>query len=97
MNMTTKPQIAGKTMTPPPPSVRRVKPSPEEDAPAANRLLTQREVAKQLGITVQTLAKWHRAGKGPICIQLARNLTRYNAEDVRAFVEGLRSAGQTSK
>jgi predicted DNA-binding transcriptional regulator AlpA len=95
MNLTAKPPIGGKT-TPPPPPVHRVKSSSEKDAPVADRLLTPREVARKLGIGMQTLAKWHRAGKGPIYIELARNVTRYNAEDVKTFIEGLRSAGPAS-
>ncbi len=94
MNSTTLPRIAERT-TPSSHTARPIKSYSEDGAPSAGRLLTQRDVAKQLGISIQTLAKWYRAGKGPIRIQLARNVTRYNSDDVAAYVEQLRMSAPT--
>jgi len=55
------------------------------------RLLSPREVAKILGTSRSTLARWRREGKGPKYLKLGEGMfaaVRYRGSDVRAFIEG---------
>ncbi len=92
MTQTNTPTISNRAPLAAPIPVRTARPAAEESAPAPGRLLTERDVAKHLGVTLSTLAKWHRAGKGPTRIQLARNVTRYTMEDVKIYLEKVRTA-----
>ncbi|MGE4480836.1 helix-turn-helix transcriptional regulator [Acidocella sp.] len=92
MTQTTTHAIANRAPLAAPLPARTARAAAEESAPAPGRLLTERDVAKHLGVTLPTLAKWHRAGKGPTRIQLARNVTRYIMEDVKVYLEKLRTA-----
>ena len=47
--------------------------------------LTEREVAKQLGLSVATLRAWRHRGKGPRFLRLGRSV-RYLPSDVDEFV-----------
>ncbi len=87
--------LANRAPSQPLPPARTAKPAAEESAPATDRLLTQRDVARLLGVTIQTLAKWRRTGKGPACVPLARNVARYNADDIKSYIEELRASAST--
>lgn len=48
-------------------------------------LLTEREVAKKLRLSVAALHKWRREGRGPAWVKLERAV-RYPATDLQAFI-----------
>lgn len=48
-------------------------------------LLTEREVAKDLGVSVQLLRKWRSDGSGPVYSKFGR-LVRYDPSDLKEFV-----------
>lgn len=53
-------------------------------------LQTANQVAVQLTITIDTLARWRRLGKGPKFLKFGRGrsaVVRYRPEDVDAFVK----------
>jgi predicted site-specific integrase-resolvase len=58
------------------------------DARFETLAVDQRTAAEMLGVSVSTLRRWHREGRGPRVVRLSR-LTRYRPEDLRRF---LRSA-----
>jgi predicted DNA-binding transcriptional regulator AlpA len=45
-------------------------------------LITIEELSEYLKISVKTLKKWKKEGKGPRAIQLSRNITRYDMNEV---------------
>jgi predicted DNA-binding transcriptional regulator AlpA len=97
MVQTTTPTISNRGSSPNPSTARVAKPVTEEAAPLTGRLLTARDVARHLGVSLPTLIKWHSAGKGPARIELARNVNRYTMEEVKAFVDKMRAEAPTSK
>lgn len=61
------------------------------------RLLTAREVAGQLGLSVETVLRWARQGRIP-AVYLSNRAIRFQEADVDAFIasrtfEPLRDAG----
>lgn len=60
-----------------------------------SQLLTAKEVAAQLSVTVNTLAIWRHRGKGPRWTTLGTRIIRYRASDVESFIkEGMASASE---
>jgi excisionase family DNA binding protein len=51
-----------------------------------SQVLTEHEVAKQLGLSVATLRAWRLKGKGPRFVRFGRAV-RYLTADVERFVE----------
>jgi predicted DNA-binding transcriptional regulator AlpA len=49
-------------------------------------LLNQAQVAKALGVHVQTLGTWRRKGIGPRWQKLGEKLIRYSLSDVEEFI-----------
>lgn len=49
-------------------------------------LITPAELAKELGICVETLKRWHRAGKGPPKLMLGR-FPYYSKSTVRDWMQ----------
>jgi excisionase family DNA binding protein len=49
------------------------------------RLLTAREVAERLGVSVETILRWHRRGDLP-GVRLSSNVLRFDVDDVDAFI-----------
>ena len=58
----------------------------------SRRVLKEPEAAKMLGLHVQTLRKWRRAGKAPRHIQLGTQLFGYVVQDVLDWQEAQREA-----
>lgn len=52
------------------------------------RLLTIREVAAQLQVSLSTLRGWRKQGKGPPVVQLGPSTFRYTEEEVQKFING---------
>jgi predicted DNA-binding transcriptional regulator AlpA len=52
------------------------------------RLLTPKEVARELGVTERTLARWRAAGFGPVWCRVGPRLVRYDRESVRSYGPG---------
>ncbi|PHP64820.1 transcriptional regulator [Zhengella mangrovi] len=50
-------------------------------------LLTETDVARQLGVSVRTLQSWRVKGGGPVFSKLGRSV-RYRPSDVDAWVAG---------
>ena len=57
------------------------------------RLLTPRDVADLLGVTIQTLAVWRCEGRYALPYVKAGRLVRYRRADVDAFIAAQRRAG----
>jgi predicted DNA-binding transcriptional regulator AlpA len=49
-------------------------------------LITQREVARRLTLSVRSLERWRVSGTGPRYVRLSRGRTAYRIEDVDAWV-----------
>jgi predicted DNA-binding transcriptional regulator AlpA len=58
-------------------------------------LLTQREAADFLQLSVRTLERYRVSGGGPEYVQISRRCVRYRPEDLNAWVE-LRRRRNTS-
>lgn len=56
------------------------------------KLLTSKEVAEMLSVSLMTLKRWRLAGEGPAFIYMSRNSVRYKLEDIEKFVEERRNA-----
>lgn len=53
--------------------------------PTKNPLLTRKDAARYLGISVSTLARWAMEGTGPAYSKAGR--VRYRLSDLDAFIE----------
>jgi predicted site-specific integrase-resolvase len=52
------------------------------------RLLTEQDVAKRLGVSVRTVQNWRREGGiGPACVIIGKHTIRYRMEDVLSYEE----------
>ncbi len=54
---------------------------------AIEALISRTELARQLGITRDTLARWAKLGHGPTPVKLSRGSIRYRPSEVREFLE----------
>lgn len=54
-------------------------------SPRAPRLLTEKEAAERLGLSVRTLQAWRQRGLGPEYVKLSRAI-RYRPESLDAHV-----------
>lgn len=54
------------------------------------RLLTPREAAAKLQVSLSTLRGWRRQGKGPTVVKLSRRTYRYSEECLKEFIEAVR-------
>lgn len=54
------------------------------------KLLTPREAAAKLQVSVATLRGWRRMGKGPAVVRLSRRTYRYSEDGLREFIEAVR-------
>ena len=50
-------------------------------------LVSRTELARQLGITRDTLARWAKVGHGPTPVKLSRGCIRYRPSEIREFLE----------
>jgi excisionase family DNA binding protein len=50
-------------------------------------LLTARKVAKRLDVSVETVLRWHRAGRLPAGYRLASGVLRWRADELEAWLE----------
>lgn len=49
--------------------------------------LNESDLADRMQVTVKTVQKWRREGKGPAYLKLASGSVRYRLEDVLAYEE----------
>jgi predicted DNA-binding transcriptional regulator AlpA len=59
----------------------------------ADDLLTKRELAEALRVSVRTVERMHAAGTGPQAIQLPSGRLRWRWGDVRRWMEEHRAGG----
>ncbi len=52
-----------------------------------DQLYRDTEVAKILGLHVQTLRNWRHKGRGPTYRIINKRTVRYTAEDIQAYIE----------
>jgi len=50
-------------------------------------LLNEKEVARRLGLSVQTLRNWRHLRKGPAYVRVGSRAIRYKIEDLNHFIE----------
>jgi len=58
--------------------------------------LTEKEVAKQIKVSLASLRRWRLLQRGPRFIKVGA-LVRYRAEDLEQWMESLPSGGTTSQ
>ncbi len=71
--------------------LENVRPTPRNSEQASfgakpSELLTPDEVAKQMGLSIETLAQWRSQGKGPMYVKISRNCVRYRQSDLDGWV-----------
>lgn len=59
------------------------------------RLLTPKECAAQLRVSLSTLRGWRKAGKGPPVVELGPGSFRYSEEALQEFIAEKMNANQT--
>lgn len=52
-----------------------------------DRLLRPEDVAQILGVSERTLERWRMEGSGPRYLSLSRKVVRYEAGDLRTFLD----------
>lgn len=57
-----------------------------------DKLLTPREAAAKLQVSVATLRGWRRLGKGPAVVRLSARTYRYSEDSLREFIAAVRKA-----
>ncbi len=57
-----------------------------------SELLTARQVAELLGVSLWTLRRWTRGGQGPPPHRIGPRAIRYSREDVDTWLRGRRGA-----
>jgi excisionase family DNA binding protein len=66
---------------------------------ASDRMLTTRQVAERLGVSIRTVETWRYRGEGPPGVSLARKAVRYPEAALEAWLaerwqrEATRAAG----
>lgn len=55
-------------------------------------LLTAKQLAKLLGVTVRTVWRWEEEGRCPRGVRLTRNTVRWHAGQVQEFIDRQRTA-----
>jgi len=53
---------------------------------ADGKLLTTKQAAERLQVSMGTLRNWRRAGKGPACSRLGPATYRYDEQEVDRFI-----------
>jgi len=51
-----------------------------------DRLLTAKQVANRLQVSVKTVHAWRKSGRGPRAIVQGKKWVRYRLEDVEAWI-----------
>ena len=52
-----------------------------------SELLTARQVAERLNVSVETVLRWHRSGKLPGGYRLSSNVLRFRESEVESWLE----------
>jgi excisionase family DNA binding protein len=50
------------------------------------KLLTPKEAAQQLRLSISTLRGWRKKGQGPPVVQLGPGTYRYSEEDIQKYI-----------
>jgi excisionase family DNA binding protein len=56
----------------------------------SDSLLTARQVADPLGLSVETVLRWHRSGKLPGGRRLGSNVLRFDGDELEQWLDGTR-------
>jgi excisionase family DNA binding protein len=56
------------------------------------KLLTPKEAAAKLRVSMATLRGWRKEGKGPTVVRLSRRTFRYSEEHIKEYIEAVRKA-----
>ena len=56
----------------------------------SERLLTARELSERFGVSIESILRWHRAGRLPGGYRLATGVLRWSEGDVDSWLEGRR-------
>jgi excisionase family DNA binding protein len=75
---------------------RALKPNTAQEPPAVERLLTQDQVAELLQCDPRTVFTLRKTGRLPT-VRLAGGLIRFDPIDVRALIDGSKTAGEPQK
>lgn len=51
------------------------------------KLFSADEVCSLLSVSIHTLRRWRREGRGPRYVRLAQNVVAYRATDIYAWIE----------
>ena len=60
------------------------------------RLLRARDVAERLDVSVETVLRWHRAGKLPGGRRLSSSVLRFDAQEIEAWLDERRGRRSSS-
>ena len=55
------------------------------------RLLTARQVAELLAVSVETVLRWHRSGRLPGGRRLGSNVLRFDRHEIETWLNGTRT------
>ena len=61
------------------------------------KLLTPKEAAAQLRVSMSTLRHWRKHGKGPPVVQVGPSSYRYSVETVERYITSRTSAAPTTQ
>jgi excisionase family DNA binding protein len=64
--------------------------TPAQGRAVTERLLTAREIAHRLGLSVDTVLRWSRDGRMPAGFRLASGVLRWDANELEAWLEDRR-------
>ena len=61
------------------------------------KLLTKRQTAEQLNVSLSTLRNWDKVGKGPKMLKLGPRTHRYAQEEVAKYLAELETVSQRTQ
>lgn len=65
--------------------IERIRTNPQQ--PAQDHVMTEKEAAEFLNLSVRTLQTWRYRGGGPRYFKIRRKLVRYTKSDLLAWLE----------
>jgi len=61
------------------------------------RSLTARTISERLGVSVETVLRWHRTGKLPRGFRLATGVLRWSEDELEAWLEERRELASVER
>jgi predicted DNA-binding transcriptional regulator AlpA len=65
----------------------------DDTSDSTERLLSRTQAAAALGVSVRTLERMEAAGRGPPSRRISKQIIKYPANDLRAWLEARTTAG----